>query len=149
MGGRWDSRVTPRPTLQGGPTLPSRPPYDTPGRPINSPAVSAPPPPSVSISLALDLTVPVGAASLQNKQQNQYFLRQGRCRVFDDRPGLPPSRPAGPKARSTQPPSPLLPPISDLITSDEQTFIEHIQPVKLHWARGREGRVRRVLSHEE
>lgn len=114
--------------------FPAPAPHDTPGRRINSPAVRVPPPPSVSISLALDLTVPVGAASLQNKQQNQYLLRQGRCWVFDDRPGLPPSLPAGPKARGTQPPRPLLPQSSDLITSDEQTFIEHIQHVKPHWA---------------
>lgn len=44
-----------------------------PGSAINSSATS----PAffrVSISLAPDLAVPVGTASLQNKQQNQYFF---------------------------------------------------------------------------
>lgn len=48
--------------------------------PINSSAAS----PAffrASVSLAPDLAVPVGTASLQNKQQNQYFFHQGRCRV--------------------------------------------------------------------
>lgn len=82
MGGWQDSRITLVPKATA-PRVPHRPraasAWTHPGRPINRPAARALPS-SVSISCALDLAVPVGTASLQNKQQNQYFLHQGRCR---------------------------------------------------------------------